>query len=107
MDVGPQREQQRRHGRLGKDDDVVDAAQRGDELGAIRRSAGSAGPAPSAADRRIVVDGDDEPIGLARRGLQVADVADVQQIEAAVGEGDRRGPRGARARTTADQRLVG
>ena len=33
--VGLQREQQRRDRRLGEDDDVVDAAQRGDELGAI------------------------------------------------------------------------
>ena len=94
--VRPQREQQRRDGRLGKDDDVVDAAQRRDELGAIRRRQDR--PARPLQRRRpiVVVDGDDEAVGLARGGLQVADVADVQQVEAAVGERD--GAAGARDR---------
>ena len=35
VDVGLQREQQRRDRRLGEDHDVIHAAQRGQELGAI------------------------------------------------------------------------
>ena len=87
--VGPQRQQKRRDGRLGKDRHVVHAAERGDELRAIRRRQDRPARALQARHRRVVVDRDDEAIGLARRRLEVADVADVQQIEAAVGKGDR------------------
>ena len=73
----------------GKIDDVVDAAQRGDELGAIGGRHDRPARPLQRRDRRIVVDRDDEAIGFARGRLQVADVADVQQVEAAVGERDR------------------
>ena len=59
-----------------------------DQLGAIRRLQDR--PARTlAAGYGIVVDGDNQPIRLLRRSLQVSHVADVQQIEAAVGERDR------------------
>ena len=45
-------------------------------------------PGPLSAADRIVVDRHDQPIGFLRGRLQIADVADVQQVEAAVGEGD-------------------
>ena len=88
MHVGLEALEQPRHGRVREDDDVVDAAERGDELGAVRRRAAPAGPALQRRHRLVVVDRDDQAVGLGRRALQVADVADVQQVEAAVGEGD-------------------
>ena len=74
--------------RAGEEDDVVDAAQRGDQLGACRsRRIGRAAPF-SAAHRGVVVDGDDEPIGLVRRAP--ADSARGRRAagRTAVGEGD-------------------
>ena len=51
-------------------------------------------PGPFIAAIAVVVHRDDQAIGFGRRRLQIADVADVQEIEAAVGEGD--GSAGAR-----------
>ncbi len=88
VDVRLQLEQQRRHGRFRKNDDVGDAAQGGDELGPILFGEERPVGPLQGRDRPIVVDGDDEAIGFARGRLEVADVAGVQQIEAAVREGD-------------------
>ena len=98
--VGQQREQ-RAHGRLGEDDDVVHAAQRRHELGAVGRRQDGPARALQRPHRRVVVDGDDQPVGLRRGALEIADVADVQQVEAAVGERDR-APRRAVARDRVD-----
>ena len=49
-------------------------------------------PGPLPRRRDVVVDRDDQAIRFGGGGLQVADVADVQQVEAAVGEGE--GPAG-------------
>ncbi len=74
---------------LGKQDDVVHGAERGDQLRA--GGAGQDRPARSLqrAHRVIVVDGDDQAIGFARGAVEVAHVADVQEVETAVGERDR------------------
>ena len=96
VDVGPQQLEQRRRrsarerSRRSRRRAAPRPARR------ARPPAGSAGPAPSAPRRRIVVDRHDQPVGFRGRGLQIADVADVQQVEAAVGERDR--PPGARDR---------
>ena len=75
--------------RVGEHDDVVDAAEGGDELGALRRRQDRTPFTFQRRDRCIVVDRDDQAIGFLGGGLQVAHVADVQQIEAAVRKGDR------------------
>ena len=67
-----------------------------------RRPAGSAARSLQGRHRSIVVHRDDQPIGFGRRALQVAHVADVQQIEAAVGERDP-ASRGAIARHRLDE----
>ena len=46
-------------------------------------------PGPFLRRDRVVVDRHDQAIGLGGGGLEVSHVAHVQQIEAAVGEGDR------------------
>ena len=89
MHVGLERGEQRADRRFREDDDVIDAAEGGDELGAIgSRKDGSALPFQRA-DGVIVVDRDHQHVGFASCGLEIADVADVQQVEAAVGECDR------------------
>ena len=77
-------------GRIAEDDDVVHAAQRADQLRAIGRGQDRPPGALQRGHRPIVVDRHDQPVGLGRRALQISDVADVQQVEAAVGERDRR-----------------
>jgi hypothetical protein len=67
---------------------VVDAAQRRDELRACRgRQHRPAGPLERV-HRVVVVDRDDEAIALRARALEIADVADVDDVEAAVRERD-------------------
>jgi len=75
--------------RVTKDNHVVHAAHRGDELGSLaRRKHGSPGTFETR-DRQVVVDGDNQSICFGRGALQVPDVADVQQVETAVGERER------------------
>ena len=91
--------------RLGKDHDVVDAAQRGDELRAMLGGQNRPALPLQRLHRGIVVDRDDEQVGLLRGGLEIAHVADVQQVEAAVGERDRAAGR-ARRRDAVDERVA-
>ena len=79
---------QRRDRRLAEDGDVIDAANRGNELGAYRRGQDwTAGPLRTCGE--IVVDGDDKTIGLRGGGPQISNMADVQEVEAAVGKRNR------------------
>jgi hypothetical protein len=90
--------------RLGKDDHIVHTPQRGDELSAM--SGGKYRPAlpfqPS--NRLVIVDRHDEAICLGGGGLQVANVADVQQVEAPVGE--RQAPAGSAVGANTFEQLV-
>ncbi len=67
-------------------------AQRRDQLGAIGRREDRPSRPLEGAHRGVVVHGHDQHVGFAGRGFEVADVADVQQVEDAVGE--RHGPAG-------------
>ena len=89
MHIGLEQAQQRVDVELRKHDDVVHGPQRADELGPV--GGGQDGtPRPLERPHRLVaVDGDDQPVGLRLGTLQVADVADVEHIEAAVGQRDR------------------
>ena len=89
MHVGTQRQQKRRDVGFRKDRDVVHAAQGGDELRPISRGQDGLPWPLQPLHRRVVVDRHHEAIGFARRRLEVANVADMQQIEAAVRKGNR------------------
>ena len=67
----------------------MDAAQGGDELGAIRGGQNRPPGALQAGDGPIVVHRDDQPIGFSGRALQIPHVPDMQQIEAAVRKRNR------------------
>jgi hypothetical protein len=86
--VWSQQLEQGRHRRLGKDHDVVDASERGDELRPIGRGEDRSSRALTRG-RRIVIDRDDETIGFCRRPLDVADMANVQEIETTIRKGNR------------------
>ena len=89
MNVRLQQAQQSLHGRIIEQNDVVDTTQGCDELGTIR-SGEDRTPRPfESGHRSIVVHRDNETVRHFCRALQVPDMADVQQIEAAVGEGNR------------------
>ena len=72
---------------LGKDRDVVHASNRGDELGAIGGFENRAARSLSGSDG-IVINRHDETVGFCRGGLKITDMANVQEIENPVGEGD-------------------
>ena len=88
MHVGLDQHQQPLDVRIAEHNHVVDAAQRADELGAIGGRQNRAARPFQRRHRPIVVDRHDQAIRLGRRPLQVPDVADMEQIEAAVRERD-------------------
>ena len=89
MDVGLQQPQQPLDRQVVEHDDVVDAAEGGDELRAIGGGLHRTPFALQRSHRRIVVHRDNQPVAFGRRALQIAHVADVQEVEAAVGERER------------------
>ena len=86
--VGLQQAQQPVHVGIGKQHDVVDALERRHHLGAIGRAQNRAAGTLQPTHRPIVVDRDDEPIGLRLRIGEIAHVPDVQDIETAVRKRD-------------------
>ena len=87
-DVGAERADQLQRRRRAEDRHEVHAGERREDLGALPRR-GERAPRPLEAPHRGVgVDADDERVAEFPRLLEVADVADVQQVEAAVGEDD-------------------
>ena len=87
--VRSQRLQQGTDGQLRKDDDVVHAAKRGDQFGSIGRGHDRPARPLELTHHIVVIDADDEQIRFIRGGFEVSHVADVQQVEAAVGKGNR------------------
>lgn len=74
---------------LRKYDDVIDRSQRADELSSIgRREYRTARPL-ELTHRFIVIDRNDQPIGFRLRTFQITNMANMQQVEAAVGQGNR------------------
>src|SRR5262249_21640810 len=96
--------------RLGEEHDPVHARERREDFGALARGNDRAARSLVAAHARVGVDGDDQAIAVAARLLEAPHVADVQQVEAAVGEDDafaaalRRAPRARRVRAAQDLR---
>ena len=86
VDVGFQRQQQGRHGWLRKYDDVIHAAQGCHEFRTILFAEDWTASALQTADGSIVIDGNHQPIRFGGGSLQIANMTDVQQVEAAVCE---------------------
>lgn len=73
---------------LAEDDYVIDGTERGDELRASDLiEDGAAGPL-EVADARVRIDADDENVSFAAGSFQIANVADVERVKAAVGKND-------------------
>ena len=70
-----------------KNHDVVDAPQRGDELGPVLARQDWPSLPLQRPHRLVVIDRHDQAIGFGRGGLEIADMAHVQQVEAPVGKG--------------------
>src|SRR5919108_977546 len=88
MDIWPQLFEQSFHAGFGKQNNVIDRTKGGNQKSAcIFIEHGPARPLQSA-HTGIVVDSDNENVALAPRAFKIADVADVQSIEAAVREDD-------------------
>ena len=90
MDVGAQGEQEFVDGRLVEDYDVVNGAQGRDRLGALAFGDEGAALALDMAHLLVAVYADDEEVAEVASAFEVADVPDVQEVEAAIGEDDTR-----------------
>src|SRR5947209_6253978 len=90
VDVGAKGQKEFGDGRLVEDYDVVNGAQGRDRLGALAFGDEGTVIALEASHLLVAVYADDEEVAEAARAFEVADVPDVQQIEAAVGEDDAR-----------------
>ncbi len=87
--VGLQRLEQRPDGEFREQHDVVHAAQRGNQFRAAGAVQDGSPGSLERAHRGVVVQRHHQHVGFLRRAFQVAHVAHVQQIEAAVGQGHR------------------
>ena len=102
LHVGPERADDRHDVLRLEQDDVVHAAERRDDLGALGRGDdGPSGPLVCKRAEDVAVHRHDEEVALPARALEVAQVADVEQVEQAVRERDGgpggESPRGAAA----------
>ena len=88
VDVRPQRLEQLGDRRRGEDDDVIDSGERGHQLGPLGRGEHGAPRSLEGGHRAVVVDRHHQPVRFRGGGGQVPHVADVDQVEAAVGERD-------------------
>lgn len=75
---------------FGEDADGADAGEGSKDFGAVGFGIDGAGGAFEAADGGIVIEADEEEVAEGAGGLEVADVAGVEEVEAAVG-GDEAG----------------
>lgn len=71
---------------IGEDGDGIDRFQGGEDGGAVVLGIDGAALAFQAADGGIAVDADEEKVTEIAGGLEVGDVAEVEEIEAAVGD---------------------
>ena len=94
VDVGLDPAQQPFDGVVGEGHDVIDGAEGRDDFGALARGHGRPPRPFQPCDGCVLVHRDNQAIGFGGRALQVSHVADVQQIEAAIGKRNR-APRGA------------
>ena len=103
--VGADCLEQRPYGGLVENDHVVHPAQGSHQLGAVGRGQNRSSLPLEPPNRGIVVDRYDKEIGFLGGSLQIADVADVQEVETAVGESDGTA-RGAIARAAPYERIA-
>jgi hypothetical protein len=87
MDIGLEQQEQPLNGRIAEDDDIVNAAEGRQDLGAFGGWHEGASRTLQPHDVLIVVHGNDQAVGFGRRTPQIPDVPDVQKIETSVGKG--------------------
>src|SRR5579883_1809296 len=75
---------------LAEDDERIDELERGQHARARELALDRAALALQAPDRFVGIESDDQPVGAAPRLIEQRDVPRMQQVEAAVGEGDAR-----------------
>jgi len=90
VDVGAKRQKEFGDGRLVEDYDVVNCAQGRDRLGSLALRDEGAALAFESKHLLVAVYADDEEVAEVARAFEVADVPDVQEVEAAIGEDDAR-----------------
>ena len=90
VDVGPERKQEFADGRLVKDCDVINCAQGRDRLGSLALRDEGAALAFESVHLLVAVYADDEEVAEVASAFEVADVPDVQEVEADIGEDDTR-----------------
>src|SRR5579885_1629920 len=105
VNVGAEREQEFAHRRLVEDRHVVNGAEGRDRLGPLAFGDERAAFALEPTHLLVAVDRDDQKVAERASAFEVADVADVQEVEAAVGEDDAR-PALARYRDARDQAVA-
>jgi len=105
MNIGLDRLEQRCNRGLVENDNVVDVPKRRDHLCTIGLVHNRSTTTLQPSNRLIVIDRDDQSVGLPRGILQVADMPDVEQIEATVCERVRQ-PLRSIARYALDQRIA-
>ena len=90
VDVGAKRQQEFGDGRLVEDYDVVNCAKGRDRLGSLALRDEGAALAFESVHLLVAVYADDEEVAEVASAFEVADVPDVQEVEAAIGEDDTR-----------------
>ena len=75
-------------GVLLEDDDVIDRSQSPEDLGALGGGHERTPAAFEPTHGRVPVQSDEEDVTEPARGFQIADMPDVEQIEAAIGQHD-------------------
>jgi len=88
VDVGAKRFEKRPDGEIVEEENEIHRGKCSNQLGACSSRKNGAARAFEGANAGIGVDGDDEEITLAAGAFEIADVADVKEVEAAVGEHD-------------------
>src|SRR5262249_36541788 len=88
MDIRPQPRDEPVGRVLVEDEDMIDVAQGGEDLGALLGGHHRSSGALETRHRGVAVDADEEHVAESACGVQVPQVTDVQEIEAAVGEDD-------------------
>ncbi len=87
--VGLEQPEQAVNIRVGEQHDVVHVFDRRHHFRAIGAAQNRAARSLQSLHRLIVVDGDDQPVGLRRGAGQIAHMADVHHVEAPVGKRNR------------------
>jgi hypothetical protein len=86
VNVGAERLEEMRDAGFAEEDDVVDGTKGGYQTGAGAFVEDRASGTFESAGAGVAVDGDDQRVAEGAGGFEIADVADMENVEAAIGE---------------------